>query len=74
MRDRIHQDARLALFPDVREVFDRLQAGNVPVCVSGSGPSLLAFERDRYPVLGPGEGWRVLRVPVRATGVEVSEA
>lgn len=73
MRDRIHQDARLALFPDVREVFDRLQAGNVPVCVSGSGPSLLAFERDRYPVPEPGEGWRVLRVPVRASGVEVSE-
>jgi homoserine kinase len=73
MRDRIHQDARLALFPEVREVFDRLQAGNVPVCVSGSGPSLLAFERDRYPVPDPGEGWRVLRVPVSATGVEVSE-
>jgi homoserine kinase len=73
MRDRIHQDARLALFPDVREVFDRLQAGNVPVCVSGSGPSLLAFERDRYPVADPGDGWRVLRVPVRATGVEVFE-
>jgi homoserine kinase len=74
MRDRIHQDARLARFPDVREVFDRLQAGNVPVCVSGSGPSLLAFERARYPVPGPGEGWRVLRVPVRATGVEISRA
>jgi len=44
------------------------------VCVSGSGPSLLAFERDRYPVPGPGEGWRVLRVPVRATGVEISGA
>lgn len=73
MRDRIHQDVRLDLFPDVREVFDRLQAGNVPVCVSGSGPSLLAFERDRYPVPDPGAGWRVLRVPVRATGVEVFE-
>jgi len=73
MRDRIHQDARLALFPGVRDVFDRLQAGNVPVCVSGSGPSLLAFERDRYPVPDPGEGWRVLRVPVRAMGVEISE-
>jgi homoserine kinase len=73
MRDRIHQDARLALVPDVREVFDRLQAGNVPVCVSGSGPALLAFERERYPIPDPGEGWRVLRVPVRATGVEVFE-
>lgn len=74
MRDRLHQDARLALVPHVREVFDRLQAGNIPVCVSGSGPTLLAFDSDRYRVADPGDGWRVLRVPTRATGVEVVEA
>lgn len=71
MRDRLHQDARLALVPEVRGVFERLRAGNVPVCVSGSGPTLLAFERDRWPVPVPGEGWRVLRVPVRRNGVEI---
>lgn len=73
MADRLHQDARLALVPEVREVFERLQAANIPVCVSGSGPTLLAFERDRRPVPDPGEGWRVLRVPVRRNGVEVIE-
>jgi len=73
MADRLHQDARLALVPEVREVFDRLHAGNIAVCVSGSGPTLLAFERDRWPLPDPGEGWRVLRVPVRGNGVEVFE-
>ncbi len=74
MADRLHQDARLALVPEVREVFHRLHAGNIPVCVSGSGPTLLAFERDRWPIPDPGEGWRVLRVPVRRNGVEVFES
>jgi hypothetical protein len=41
--------------------------------VSGSGPTLLAFERAGLPVPDPGEGWRVLRVPVRPTGVEILE-
>lgn len=73
MRDRLHQDARLALVPGVRALFDRLQASNVPVCVSGSGPTLLAFQRDRWPVPDPGPGWRVVAVSVRATGVELSD-
>ncbi len=43
VRDRIHQDTRLALVPEVRDMFDELQRQGVPVCVSGAGPSLLAF-------------------------------
>ena len=43
VRDRIHQDTRLALVPEVREMFDELQREGVAVCVSGAGPSLLAF-------------------------------
>jgi homoserine kinase len=74
MRDRLHQDARLALVPGVRAVFERLREANVPVCVSGSGPTLLAFERDGRPMPEPGEGWRALHVPVRGNGVEVIEA
>jgi homoserine kinase len=73
MRDRLHEAERLALVPEVGAMFERVRAANVPVCVSGSGPALLAFERDRYPVPDPGDGWRVLRVPVRASGVEVFE-
>jgi homoserine kinase len=72
LQDRLHQEARLARVPVVRAVFDRLRDEGIPVCVSGSGPSLLAFEGE-HPVPDPGDGWRVLRVPVRLTGVEVAE-
>ena len=73
MRDRLHQDVRLALVPEVRRVFERISAAEVPVCVSGAGPSLLAFEREGHAVPDPGDGWCVLRLPVRAVGVEVLE-
>ncbi len=73
MRDRLHEDVRLAFAPEVRDVFERLRSGNVPVCVSGAGPTLLAFERRGFPVPDPGEGWRVLRPAVRASGVEIRQ-
>jgi homoserine kinase len=73
MRDRLHQRARLALVPSIRGVFERLDEQGFPVCVSGSGPTLLAFEPEVGSVPDPGEGWRVLRVPVRRIGVEIVE-
>ncbi|HEX6332353.1 MAG TPA: homoserine kinase [Actinomycetota bacterium] len=72
LHDRLHQDVRLALVPEVRERFESL-GRSFPVCVSGAGPSLLAFEAEPGAVPDPGEGWRVLRVPVRAAGVEIRE-
>ena len=72
MHDRLHQRIRLDLVPEVRELFERLNRTH-PVCVSGSGPTLLAFEREEGSVPDPGAGWRVLRVPVRPIGVEVVE-
>jgi homoserine kinase len=74
LRDRLHQDIRLSLIPEVREVFDQLRSRGVPVCVSGAGPSLLAFETDRDPVQGPRGGWRMLRIAPRSAGAEVREA
>ena len=73
MRDRLHQEARLALVPEVRAVFEALRADHVPVCVSGAGPSLLAFELDGHEVKGPGEGWSVVRPPIRENGVDIIE-
>jgi homoserine kinase len=71
LRDRLHQDARLALVPSVRDVFHAISETS-PVCVSGSGPALLAFERaGSGEVLDPGDGWSVLRVGVRVAGAEV---
>jgi homoserine kinase len=71
LRDRLHQEVRLAFAPEVREVFRDLDGRGIPVCVSGSGPTLLAFESDDRPVPDPGPGWRMLRTAVRAAGVEV---
>jgi homoserine kinase len=71
LHDRLHQDVRLALVPEARELFDDLWKRQVPVCVSGAGPSLLAFETEDLPVPDPGDGWRVLRVPIRSRGYEV---
>ena len=71
LRDRLHQEARLDLVPAVREVFRDLVGAGIPACVSGAGPSLLAFESDGRVVPDLGEGWRVLRTAVRPTGFEV---
>jgi len=70
LRDRLHESVRLALVPEVREAFERLRR-SMPVCVSGAGPTLLAFPGDPAAVPDPGEGWRALPVRVRATGVEI---
>lgn len=73
VRDRLHQDARLDLLPQVRDVFDAVTKAGVPVAVSGSGPTLLAWDRDDAPVPDPGPGWRVLPLAVRAEGAQVTE-
>jgi homoserine kinase len=71
--DRIHQPYRLALVPAVRELFDDLVAEGIPVCVSGAGPTLLAFDGPKRSVPDPGAGWRILRPALRAFGAEIVE-
>jgi homoserine kinase len=71
LRDRLHEDVRLALVPEVREIFLQMRSAGAPVCVSGAGPSLIAFETDRRPAPDPGEGWRVLRPGIHRAGAEV---
>ena len=73
LQDRLHQQARLRLAPASRALFVDLEEAGVPVCVAGSGPTLLAFEGEEWKVPELGPGWRVLRVGVRATGAEVEE-
>lgn len=70
LHDRLHQEARLSLVPEARDVLHELER-TIPVCVSGSGPTLLAFEGDGHALPVPGAGWRVLRLAPRSTGVEV---
>lgn len=72
LEDRLHQPVRLSLVPSVRAVFEELRESGIPVCVSGAGPSLLAFEFEDVVVPDPGAGWRVLRISVRSAGAEIS--
>jgi homoserine kinase len=71
LKDRIHQPYRLPLVPEANDLYRRLRETGVAVCVSGAGPSLLAFDLSSAPVPEPPEGWTALRPGVRATGVEV---
>lgn len=46
MRDRLHQPYREAIFPHLRPAIDAaLEAGALGACLSGAGPTLLAFAR-----------------------------
>jgi homoserine kinase len=71
LRDRLHEQLRLESIPEVLAVYRELAGAGVPVCLSGAGPSLIAFESEDRPVPDPGEGWRTLRPAVRALGSEV---
>jgi homoserine kinase len=74
LEDRLHQQARLRLAPGSRALFAQLKESGLPVCVAGSGPTLLAFEGDetRVPDLGP--GWRVIRTKVEPRGGKIFES
>ena len=73
LRDRLHEEARLAMVPEVAARIELLRSAHVPVCVSGAGPSLLAFELDGRPkitleLLDIPSAWRIVRPGVRAHG------
>jgi homoserine kinase len=73
--DELHEPFRLPLAPRSAAMLERLRSEGFPVCVAGSGPSLLAFEQDpARPVPEPGEGWRALRPAVASRGAFVEEA
>jgi homoserine kinase len=76
LRDRLHERVRIALVPGLGEVVDELRRRNVPVCVSGAGPTLLAFPLAGAPTLDERAlelppGWRVRPLAVRRAGFEV---
>jgi homoserine kinase len=73
LQDRLHQSARLALAPAAGDLFARFRDAGIPVCVAGSGPTLLAFETEQAPIPDPGEGWRLLRLEVAPDGAALLE-
>lgn len=72
LEDRLHQDARLALVPPARQAFETLRSSGVPVCVSGAGPTLLAFETEDVALPDLGPAWKVMYLRPEANGAEVS--
>lgn len=71
LEDRLHQARRLALAPASRSLFEDLRDAGVPVCVAGSGPSLLAFETSGASVPELGPGWRVERPGISSMGARI---
>ena len=71
LHDRLHEDVRATLMPESATILSDLRRRRIPACLSGAGPSVLAFERSGRTIEGPPEGWRVLRPGVRSKGVEV---
>jgi homoserine kinase len=71
LEDRLHQDTRLDLAPASREAFEALRSSSIPACVSGAGPSLLAFERPPHQLPDLGERWRVLPLAPDLNGAQI---
>ena len=71
LHDRLHEDARGTLVPESAALLDDLRRRQIPACLSGAGPSLLAFEREGHAIGELPDGWRAIRPGVRAKGVEV---
>ncbi|HEX5936504.1 MAG TPA: homoserine kinase [Actinomycetota bacterium] len=67
--DRMHEESRLASVPDGLRLLRELRGRKIAACVSGAGPSLLAFPRVDDDIELP-DGWRSIRPGVRAAGVE----
>jgi homoserine kinase len=71
LHDRLHEDVRAALVPESAALLADLRQRQIPACLSGAGPSLLAFEREGQTVGDLPDGWRAIRPGVRAKGLEV---
>jgi homoserine kinase len=71
--DRLHEDVRGSLVPEMGDLLARLRRDGFPACVSGAGPSLLVFEPEGRAVPDPGAGWDVFRAEARVAGVELFE-
>jgi homoserine kinase len=80
LEDRLHQPARVALFPAMPALFEAaLRAGALAACLSGAGSTILALATDGVEMIGTalehcaakhGIRGRVKVVAIRPTGAE----
>ena len=71
LHDRLHEEARAALMPASAILLKELRASRVPACLSGAGPSLLAFESEDVGIpMDLPDGWRAIRPGIRSQGIE----
>jgi homoserine kinase len=74
-REWLHQEARRDSFAPSMALVDRLRGAGHAAVISGAGPSVLVLTTEREaPAVerAVGEGWRVLRPGVPATGAQVA--
>lgn len=71
LHDRLHEDARSGLLPESAALLSDLRAREIPACLSGAGPSILAFEGEGHPLGVVPDGWHALRPGVRKKGIEI---
>jgi homoserine kinase len=71
LRDRLHEDARAMLMPETATLLASLRDREIAACLSGAGPSIIAFPgRDqRLPDLS--EGWRSISPGVNRRGMNL---
>jgi homoserine kinase len=78
LQDRLHERVRMDLVPGLSEVADEARRHNIPLCVSGAGPTLLAFplpggSEPSHELLDLPSGWRIWPLEVRRRGFEVMD-
>jgi homoserine kinase len=78
LRDRMHERERLAMVPEVEERFGILADARIPVCVSGAGPTLLAFPPLEGPevthaLLDVPATWRIVPIEPSSEGFGIDE-
>jgi homoserine kinase len=70
--DRLHQAKRLAMAPEAAQLFERLRGTGFPVCVAGSGPSLLVFPRHDGGLPAAEPGWSAVEAAIARVGASLS--
>jgi homoserine kinase len=71
LHDRLHEDVRAAMVPEAAAILADLRHRQLAACLSGAGPSILAFERGGHLVGDLPDGWRAIRPGIRSAGAEV---